>query len=84
MAEGAHLIIINSDEEAQVLKEVYALNPANTIFAKQPYASIGTYLNPGDAGYWMTVHGKIVYDYQFLVPRLVKWCSFKYGGTPLI
>lgn len=59
MAEGAHLVIMNSDVESQVLKELYAKNPDSKIFAKWPqYASIGTY-DAGDGGYWMTIHGML-------------------------
>ncbi|KOB51774.1 C-type lectin 10 [Operophtera brumata] len=36
-AEGAHLAIINSAEESQVLKDLYAKNPDNVIFSKDPY-----------------------------------------------
>ncbi|KOB78577.1 C-type lectin [Operophtera brumata] len=41
-AEGAHLAIINSAEESQVLKDLYGKNPDNLIFSKAPgIAAIG-------------------------------------------
>ncbi|KOB63853.1 C-type lectin 21, partial [Operophtera brumata] len=57
-AEGAHLAIINSAEESQVLRDLYAKNPDNLIFSKDPgIAAIGFH-DWGERGSWMTIHGE--------------------------
>ncbi|KOB65869.1 Lectin 1 putative immunolectin, partial [Operophtera brumata] len=58
IAEGGHLVIINSDLESQVIRELYAMNPDNVIVSVAPsYAFIGTY-DFGDGSYWLTIHGE--------------------------
>ncbi|KOB78821.1 Lipopolysaccharide binding protein [Operophtera brumata] len=57
-AEGAHLAIINSAEESQVLKDLYAKNPDNVIFSKDPYVAAIGFHDWGERGSWMTIHGE--------------------------
>ncbi|KOB65867.1 C-type lectin 21, partial [Operophtera brumata] len=57
-AEGAHLTIINSAGESQVLKEIYAKNPDNLIFSKDPGTAAIGFHDWGERGSWMTIHGK--------------------------
>ncbi|KOB66830.1 Lipopolysaccharide binding protein, partial [Operophtera brumata] len=73
MAEGAHLAIINSEQESTVLKELFDKNPQSVIFSKLPdIASIG-FLDWGDGGSWMTIHGETLEEAGF---------SHWHGSTP--
>ncbi|XP_049868663.1 macrophage mannose receptor 1-like [Pectinophora gossypiella] len=64
VAEGGHLAIINSDTEAQVLKEMYAKNPDNIVKAKYPHvASIGFNKWGETSSYsWLTIHGQTLQE----------------------
>jgi hypothetical protein len=63
MAEGGYLAIINNAIEVQVIKEIFAKNPAAGNMAQyKDHASIGTYAM-GDHNNWFTIHGKI-FDVQ--------------------
>ncbi|KAL4704628.1 hypothetical protein ACJJTC_002885 [Scirpophaga incertulas] len=56
-AEQGYPVIINSLTEAQVIKELFAAYPENTILANFTHvASIGA-LDWGERGSWWTVHG---------------------------
>ncbi|XP_063361843.1 C-type mannose receptor 2-like [Cydia amplana] len=57
--EGGHLAIINSDLEAQVIKELYGKNPDSTMpgnFVKHS-SHIG-HCDWGERGLWLTIHGQ--------------------------
>ncbi|KAL4719815.1 hypothetical protein ACJJTC_004006 [Scirpophaga incertulas] len=57
VAEQGYPVIINSLTEAQVIKELFAAYPENTILANFTHvASIGA-LDWGERGSWWTVHG---------------------------
>ncbi|XP_073956020.1 C-type mannose receptor 2-like [Choristoneura fumiferana] len=57
--EGGHLAIINSDTEAQVLKELYEKHPASTMPGKfdKHIVHMG-FRDWADHGLWMTIHGQ--------------------------
>ncbi|KOB70625.1 C-type lectin, partial [Operophtera brumata] len=56
IAEGGYLVIMNSDLESQVIRELYAMNPDNVIVSFAPHhAAIGIY-DFGDGSYWLTIH----------------------------
>ncbi|CAG5059613.1 unnamed protein product [Parnassius apollo] len=57
-SEGGHLAIINSDVEAQILKELFAKYPEHKISAvKKNLAHVGFY-DWGERGVWSTIHGQ--------------------------
>ncbi|XP_072932315.1 C-type lectin domain family 4 member E-like [Epargyreus clarus] len=58
-AEGAHLVIINSNTEAQVIKEIFAKHPSSSYLSiySSNYAFAGFY-NWGEKGEWRTVDGR--------------------------
>lgn len=65
-AEGAHLAVVNSETEANVLKELFEKNPPNTIIAAIPgimrdIMHIG-FNDWGERGVWTTIHGELM-DY---------------------
>ncbi|XP_041979999.1 C-type mannose receptor 2-like [Aricia agestis] len=58
-AEGGHLAIINSDQEAKVIADIFARNPSNTIpgnFYKE-VAFIGFH-DWNEHGEWLTIEGQ--------------------------
>ncbi|XP_038211981.1 macrophage mannose receptor 1-like [Zerene cesonia] len=58
-AEGAHLAIINSDEEAGVLKELHGRHKADDL----PYDTIFLgFQDWGENGVWTTIHGQSLAD----------------------
>lgn len=64
-AEGAYLAIPNSFQEATVLKELFAANPASTILQvnrtlMRDLVHIGFH-DWGEKGDWTTIHGKSLY-----------------------
>ncbi|XP_047036336.1 C-type mannose receptor 2-like isoform X1 [Helicoverpa zea] len=62
-AEGGHLLIINSETEAQVIRELYARYPKNVIpgnFGKDT-AFIG-FRAVDEWGDWRTVHGETLHE----------------------
>lgn len=59
-AEGGHLLILNSDQEQTVVKEIYNKHPDNVILSNRPqYIYIGIF-DAGDGGSWMTIHGRCI------------------------
>nr|AGN70857.1 C-type lectin [Antheraea pernyi] len=61
-AEGGYLAVINSDTEAEVLKDVFAKYPKNQIFSTyQDSAVIGFREWPEERS-WYTVHGQTLED----------------------
>ncbi|KOB78578.1 Lectin 1 putative immunolectin, partial [Operophtera brumata] len=65
MAEGAHLAVINSEEEFGVLRELFAKNPDNVIFSSNTiYAALG-FSDPNDGGSWITIHGQTLKEAGF-------------------
>ncbi|KAI8435527.1 hypothetical protein MSG28_003823 [Choristoneura fumiferana] len=61
--EGGHLAIINSDVEAQVIKDLYAKNPNSVLpgnFEKN-FAHIG-FSDWGERGLWITIHGQTLQE----------------------
>ncbi|XP_063358712.1 secretory phospholipase A2 receptor-like [Cydia amplana] len=60
-AEGGHLAIVNSDTEAEVLKEIFTKNPAITVSgAKHDDIAIVGFWKWGDNkdGNWLTIYGQ--------------------------
>ncbi|XP_072932314.1 macrophage mannose receptor 1-like [Epargyreus clarus] len=59
VAEGAHLVIINSDTEAQVIKELFAKHPRNSYvnIYSDSHAWVG-FNNWGEMGEYRTVDGR--------------------------
>ncbi|CAH2038128.1 unnamed protein product, partial [Iphiclides podalirius] len=49
-AEGGHLVVINSDREAQVVKDIFAKRPGELAF-------VGVY-DWNEHGEWLTIHGQ--------------------------
>ncbi|CAH2038132.1 unnamed protein product, partial [Iphiclides podalirius] len=49
-AEGGHLVVINSDQEAQVVKDIFAKHPGELAF-------VGVY-DWNEHGEWLTIHGQ--------------------------
>ncbi|CAK1547067.1 unnamed protein product [Leptosia nina] len=54
-AEGAYLAIVNSETEAEVMRDLFATHPANTI--KYDTVLVGFH-DWGERGTWTTVHGQ--------------------------
>lgn len=68
MAEGGHLAIINNELEAKVLSELLTKTLDKLIFSKNRHiASIG-FLEWGDGGSWMTIHGEYWYVKKSCLP----------------
>nr|QWY13103.1 IML6 [Mythimna separata] len=68
-SEGGHLAIVNSDTEAQVLKDVFATIPGKDIMFGMPavfqdVALIGFY-DWGERGDWRTIHGQTLSEAGF-------------------
>ncbi|KAL0892657.1 hypothetical protein ABMA27_014380 [Loxostege sticticalis] len=58
LGEGGHLAIINSDLEAQVIRDIFSKYPENTIMASYTHtASIG-FQDWRQRGSWWTIHGQ--------------------------
>lgn len=57
-AEGGHLVIINSDEEATVIREIFAKYPPGRMIGSfwKDVAFVGFH-NWGEGGDWRTIHG---------------------------
>ncbi|XP_063376606.1 C-type lectin domain family 4 member E-like [Cydia fagiglandana] len=67
-AEGGHLAIVNSDVEAEVLKEIFAKNPAKTVTgAKHDDVAIVGFWKWGDNidGDWLTIYGQPISEAGF-------------------
>ncbi|XP_075986852.1 uncharacterized protein LOC142983722 [Anticarsia gemmatalis] len=62
-AEGGHLAIINSDEEAKVLRELFAKYPAHTMIGNfwKDVAFIGFH-DWDEHGDWRTIHGQTLQE----------------------
>ncbi|CAH2038116.1 unnamed protein product, partial [Iphiclides podalirius] len=57
-AEGGYLAIINSDQEAQSLKELFAHYPDTKIKARYPYVALLGFYDWNRLGTWNTIHGE--------------------------
>ncbi|XP_023949387.1 macrophage mannose receptor 1 [Bicyclus anynana] len=62
-AEGGHLAIINSDTEATVLRELFAMNPASSMIGSfwKDVAFVGFH-DWGEHGEFLTIEGKTLKD----------------------
>ncbi|CAH0398103.1 unnamed protein product [Chilo suppressalis] len=61
-AEGGHLAIINSETEAQVIRDIFAKVPRKSILSPYNFvASIG-FSDWGERGVWYTVHGQTLQE----------------------
>ncbi|CAH0719674.1 unnamed protein product, partial [Brenthis ino] len=68
-AEGGHLAIINSDTEANVLRQIFAKHPQDSIKSNLPgimkeIAHIGFH-DWGERGIWTTIHGSSLIETGF-------------------
>ncbi|KAL0840842.1 hypothetical protein ABMA28_014648 [Loxostege sticticalis] len=57
-AEGGHLAIINSDLEAQVIRDIFSKYPENTIMASYTHTASVGFQDWGQRGLWWTIHGQ--------------------------
>ncbi|RVE45768.1 hypothetical protein evm_009568 [Chilo suppressalis] len=62
MAEGGHLAIINSQTEMQVLKELFAKHPTDSISAQSRDVIAVGFHDWGESRVWYTVHGQSIVD----------------------
>ncbi|XP_047035846.1 uncharacterized protein LOC124641724 [Helicoverpa zea] len=60
-AEGGYLTIINNDEEAQVIKELFSKYPATSMIGNfDKYVAFVGVNKWGDDGEWRTIHGETI------------------------
>ncbi|XP_061707857.1 hemolymph lipopolysaccharide-binding protein-like [Cydia pomonella] len=67
-SEGAHLAIINSPIESQVLKELFAKYPENTLRVKYPHVAMIGFWDWNEHarnGDWLTIFGETLTDAGF-------------------
>ncbi|KAJ0176910.1 hypothetical protein K1T71_006919 [Dendrolimus kikuchii] len=72
-AEGAHLAIMDTAAETQVLKEIISEHPKTKIYgAKYDHVLVGFH-DWGDAGVWTTIHGQSIED--LVHTGVINWAS---------
>nr|AAV91450.1 lectin 3 [Lonomia obliqua] len=81
-AEGAHLAIINNDTEAEVLRELFAKYPAESLAVSYHDAiRLGFYNWNDESNYFGTLHGQSLKEAGY-----EKWArnqpTFHHGGSP--
>ncbi|XP_047987458.1 secretory phospholipase A2 receptor-like [Leguminivora glycinivorella] len=81
-SEGGHLAVVNSDEEAEVLKEIFAMYPPKTVTGAKhdDVAIVGVWKwDDNRDGDWLTIYGQPISEAGF-----AKWGSGQpnnYGGV---